>query len=297
MSTPCLLKANELKALLSQSDPTRPLMVLDTRFDLGQTEAGLQAFEQGHIPGARYVHLERELSGAKRIAPDTFRGRHPLPERASFAATVGGWGLTPAHRVVVTDAADAMFAARLWWMLRWLGHESVSVLDGGMLAWSQAAGPVEAGPNPPTHRNHPPYPPSPALEAVIEAEELQASLAQVRLIDARAPERYRGETEPLDTAAGHIPGAVNRFFKLNLASDGCFKPHDQLRAEFTALLEGEPPEGAKVVQQCGSGVTACHNLLAMRHAGLEAGRLYPGSWSEWCSNPLRPRATGECPGP
>jgi thiosulfate/3-mercaptopyruvate sulfurtransferase len=187
--------------------------------------------------------------------------------------------------VVVYDRQAAMYAVRAWWVLRWMGHADVAVLDGGLPAW-QAEGGTPGRDLPAAHPTGA-YPTLPPAFPTVDADQLQASLGQVLVIDARAPERYRGEVEPLDAVAGHIPGAVNRFFKDNLQPDGRFKPAEQLRAEFTPLLDGRP-----VVQQCGSGVTACHNLLAMEVAGLGTGTLYPGSWSEWSSDPSRPMARG-----
>jgi len=217
-------------------------------------------------------------------------GRHPLPPRAAFAATVSAWGLTPTRRVVVMDRQGAMYAARLWWMLRDLGHEQVQVLDGGVTAWTTAGGVLEAGDTSAAAATSP-YPLSASTLPRINADELQQRLPRVTLIDARAPERYRGEVEPLDAQAGHIPGARNRFFKDNLQADGRFKPAAQLQAEFDVLL-GALAAAPEVVHQCGSGVTACHNLLAASVAGRALGTLYPGSWSEWSADSARPVAKG-----
>lgn len=261
----------------------QPTVLLDCRFDLMRPEAGEAAYRQAHLPGAVYAHLERDLSGAK-----TGRnGRHPLPDRAAFAARAGSWGVRPGVQVVTYDAEGGPFAARAWWLLRWLGHDAVAVLDGGRAAWAGAGGALEAGPVTPDAA--PAYPaPADGAMPTIDAAELLARLGRVRLIDARSEERFRGEVEPLDPVAGHIPGATLRPFTANLQPDGRFKPADALRAEFDRLAAGP----GEVVHQCGSGVTACHNLLAMAHAGLDAGRLYPGSWSEWCADPARPIAVG-----
>jgi thiosulfate/3-mercaptopyruvate sulfurtransferase len=260
--------------------------VLDARFDLARPDAGAEAFLAGHLPGAQYVHLDRDLS-AKGEVPALCGGRHPLPTREHFAATVARLGITPTTPVVVCDAQSGMFAARVWWMLRWIGHTAVAVLDGGVAAWTAAGGALETGEAEPTAPAAA-YPLS--LEAgqrVITTDALQAQLGRVTLIDARAPERYRGDVEPLDPVAGHIPGALNRPFSANLAAGGRFQSPEVLRAAFLPLLgEGE------VVHQCGSGVTACHNLLAMDIAGLPAAALYAGSWSEWCSDGCRPVARG-----
>jgi thiosulfate/3-mercaptopyruvate sulfurtransferase len=279
-----LVDANELRARLA--DPHRPRL-LDCGFDLSDLPAGERAWAAGHLPGALYAHLERDLSGPTRDAAGRFHGRHPLPAREVFAATLGRWGIGPATPVVAYDAQGGPYAARAWWLLRWMGHADVAVLDGGRAAWQAAGGELEtdAAPVPAL----PPYPLHAAQPALYDAAALLAHLGRVRLVDARAGERFRGEVEPLDRAAGHIPGARNRFFKDNLDADGRFKAPVRLRAEWSALLAGESP----VVHYCGSGVTACHNLLAVAHAGLGEGLLYPGSWSEWSDDPARPQAQGE----
>lgn len=267
----------------------RSPLVFDCRFDLTQPSSGEGAYAEGHIPGALYLHLERHLS-AMPPAPALCGGRHPLPPREVFAATMSAQGLRPGRPVVVYDAAHGMYAARAWWMLRWLGHENVQVLDGGWAAWSAAGGDIEAGALVPTPSDTPyPLPDRPTMQT-IGVSELLAQLDQVTVIDARAPERYRGETEPLDPVAGHIPGALNHPFSTNLQPDGRFLDATTLRSRFDALLGGAPAR--PVVQQCGSGVTACHNLLAMAVAGWGDTCLYPGSWSEWCSDPARPVARG-----
>lgn len=275
------------EVLSSMLDAGQAVVIIDAGFDLADTAAGERACRQAHLPGARYVHLERDLS-----APPTGRnGRHPLPELAVFAATAGRLGITPETQVVVYDRQASMFAARVWWMLRWLGHAPVAVLDGGWSSWQAIGGAVESG----ADRAQPQAAysmadtPSP-LAATIGGDSLLARLGQLALIDARAPERFRGDVEPLDAQAGHIPSACNRFFKDNLNAQGRFKPAAVLRAEFLTLLASQP--AGDVVNQCGSGVTACHNLLAMAVAGLEGSLLYPGSWSEWSSNPHRPIARG-----
>lgn len=273
-----LISVPELQSLLAGSAPT---VLLDCGFDLADTAAGERAYAASHLPGARYVHLDRDLSSAK-----TGRnGRHPLPRFDEWAARVGRLGITPGVQVVCYDGQGGVYAARAWWMLRWLGHAQVAVLDGGRDAWRASGGALVDAAGPSTVA--PPYPAAHPAMRTIDADGLQRRLAEVTLLDARAPERYRGEVEPLDPVAGHIPGARCRFFKDNLGADGRFKPAAQLRLEFAAF-------GAEqaVVHQCGSGVTACHNLLAMAHAGLEPGALYPGSWSEWCSDPARPVAKG-----
>jgi len=259
--------------------------VVDVRHDLMQPDAGLVAWRSGHIPGAIHLDLDSDLSG-----PKTGRnGRHPLPDPSVLAHRLGATGIGNSDHVVVYDDAGGGFAARLWWMLGWLGHDAVSVLDGGWSAWMRAGLPVSTdlpAPSPTTFVAGKPRP------WTVDASILAAGLADggMLLVDARAPERFRGEVEPIDPVAGHIPGACNRFMRDNLDSAGCFKPSQVLRAEFETLLDGRPV--SELVCQCGSGVTACHNLLALSVAGLTGARLYPGSWSEWCSDPSRPVATG-----
>ncbi len=271
------------EALLKLRAAGNPLVLLDCGFDLGDPQAGARAYETAHLPGAQYAHLDHDLSGEK-----TGRnGRHPLPPREAFAARAGRWGVAPGVQVVAYDDQAMPYAARAWWLLRWLGHEAVAVLDGGRGAWARAGGTLVGTPALPTAR--PPYPAGAPAMPVIEAPALLAALDGVCLLDARSAERYRGDVEPLDPVAGHIPGARLRFFKDNLGAEGCFKPAAQLRQEFAAV---GAEAGRAVVQQCGSGVTACHNLLAMAHAGLGTTTLYAGSWSEWCSDPSRPVARG-----
>jgi thiosulfate/3-mercaptopyruvate sulfurtransferase len=268
--------------LAAHAAGARPLLV-DCSFDLADPGAGERAFAQAHLPGAVYAHLDRDLAGAR-----TGRnGRHPLPARADWAATLARLGATPERAVVVYDAQGGMYAARAWWMLRWVGHAAASVLDGGLGAWKSAGGALESGAAAPVAAASA-YAPGVTSVATVDADALFKSLGRVTLLDARAVERYRGEVEPLDPRAGHIPGARSRFFKDNLAADGRFRPAAELRAAFEAF--GAAP--AQVVHQCGSGVTACHNLLAMEVAGLPGSALYPGSWSDWSADPARPVALG-----
>lgn len=261
--------------LRSLHDP----LIIEVSFDLADTDAGERAYAAGHIPGAFYLHLDRDLCGDKTGPDGAFRGRHPLPARDTFAALLRRLGLRAGRQVVAYDRQGGPYAAHLWWMLRWMGHAEVAVLDG---AWD---GELTTGQPTATPSD---WQPGEPLVGQVDAATLLRRLGRVRLIDARAAERFRGEVEPLDKAAGHIPGASNRFFKDNLGPDGRFKPAEQLRAEFAALIA--PFGAAEVVQQCGSGVTACHNLLAMAHAGLGDSLLYPGSWSEWSADPARPIA-------
>jgi thiosulfate/3-mercaptopyruvate sulfurtransferase len=265
----------------------RPPLLLDCGFDLADTDAGRRAWQAAHLPGALYVHLDDDLAGAKEDGAGNFRGRHPLPERAAFAARLGALGIGAATPVVAYDAQGGPYAARLWWLLRWMGHDDVAVLDGGVAAWQAAGGAMSSEQGPPTPAAQP-YPLRPPAIPTLDAAAVRSGLGRLRLVDARAPERFRGEVEPLDRAPGHIPGAINRFFKDNLQADGRFKSAATLRAEWLPLLAA----GDDAVHSCGSGVTACHNLLAVAHAGLGDGTLYPGSWSEWSSDPARPQALG-----
>jgi thiosulfate/3-mercaptopyruvate sulfurtransferase len=276
-----LISTEDLANRLGSPD----LVVCDVRHDLQKPdEWGEAAYRAGHVPGAVFVHLDRDLS-----APKTGRnGRHPLPTPEAAAALFGRLGIGAGKEVVAYDQGPGMYAARMWWMLRWLGFESAAVLDGGFAKWKaegRATATDIAQPAPATFAIR-------RVTPTVSATGVAASLARraLVLVDARAPERFRGETEPLDPVAGHIPGARNRPFTQNLDADGTFKAPAFLRAEFNALLDGTSHE--LVVHHCGSGVTACHNLLAMEIAGLGETRLYPGSWSEWCSDPARPIEVG-----
>ncbi len=271
-----LISAAELAALLKQANSD--VLVLDCRFSLAAPQAGQQAYAQGHVPGAVYANLDADLSGPK----TGLNGRHPLPTPEAWLATLRGWGLQAGTEVIAYDDAGGMFAARAWWMLRWMGHPAVRVLDGGWVAWQAQGGAVsdEVPSRSPSQIQL-----TPRDEHLARIDFVQTHLGNrgaMQLVDARAPDRFRGENETLDPVGGHIPGAINRFFQLNLGADGRFKPAQVLRDEFTALLGSQPVDTA--VHQCGSGVTACHNLLAMTHAGLEGSRLYAGSWSEWCAD-------------
>ncbi len=262
-------------------------IVFDCRHDLARPNAGREAYLKSHLPGARFMHLDEDLS-----APVSGRnGRHPLPEPATFAAKLGAAGVGPDAQVVAYDDQGGTSAARLWWMLRWLGHDAVAVLDGGLGKWLRESRPVTAELPRVVPARFAPRPRPHAVDVGFVAAHLGD--AGVRLVDARSAERYRGEAEPIDPVAGHIPGAVNRFVRENLGPGGAFKPAVELRSEWQALLAGVAAEG--VVHACGSGVAACHNLLAMEIAGLSGSRLYPGSWSEWCADPRRPVATGAAP--
>ena len=261
-------------------------VVLDARFDLAAPASGEARYREGHIAGARYLSLDAHLSGEK----SGTNGRHPLPSPDVAAARFAALGIGPDTQVVIYDADMGMFAARGWWMLRWLGHRAVAVLDGGLAAWQRAGLPVTTIEGT--------WAPAPFVARVaddwrVPASDVQAHLGEAAriLVDARANDRFRGENETIDPVGGHIPGAVNRFFQLNLTAEKTFKSPEALKAEWMPLVQGT--DAARVVMYCGSGVTACHNLLALEHAGLPGARLFPGSWSEWCASPERPRATGE----
>jgi len=265
-------------------------LVIDCRHDLANPDAGAQAYGTGHIPGARFAHLDKILSGPKTGADGKFKGRHPLPERQAFIDAMQELGVGKGTQVIAYDAHGGMFAARLWWLLRWVGHVQVAVLDGGLPAWQAQGGELSTETPAPARGDLQEQPP---LVTTIDVGDVVANLGSKTLtvVDARAADRYRGENETLDAVGGHIPGAKNRFFKDNLSADGRFKSADALRAEWNALIDS--PQAA--VMQCGSGVTACHNLLALEVAGLPGARLYPGSWSEWSSDSSRPVATGAQP--
>jgi thiosulfate/3-mercaptopyruvate sulfurtransferase len=255
--------------------------VFDCRHELAQPEAGAQQYLEGHIPGALYAHLDRDLS-----APTTgTNGRHPLPEPKTFVAWLGRQGLQPTDQVVCYDGGSGAMASRLWWMLRWVGHEAVAVLDGGLAKWRQEQRPLtaEVAQFAPTA-----YPGRARSSMVAYLSLVEKKLKRAALLDARSPVRYRGEQEPIDPVAGRIPGAKNRFSNDNLSPAGTFKDAAQLRAEFDAILAGR--NTADVIHYCGSGVAACHNALAMEIAGLPGSRVYPGSWSEWSRDPARPIA-------
>ncbi len=263
-------------------------VVVDCRFTLTNPAAGRAAYSRSHIPGARYADLDRDL--ARQPGPSD--GRHPLPSREVVAALLGSWGVGSESTVVAYDEGSGALAARLWWMLRWLGHSQSLVLDGGFAAWEAAQLPVEA--DAPRWEATRYEARETAGETVVSVDEIPGIIASGGLlVDVRAAARYRGEQEPIDPVAGHVPGAVNRPFSENVTAAGQFREATQLRKELEALLAGRDP--GDVVAMCGSGVTACHLLLAMAVAGLEGGRLYAGSWSEWIRDPRRPIQTGAKP--
>ena len=257
------------------------LRIVDVRFALMDPPAGRKAYEASHLPDAIHADLNRDLSDLSRVG----EGRHPLPDAGAFAGKLGEWGIAPHHQVVAYDAGDgSMAAARLWWMLKLLGHERVAVLDGGLAAWRAQGLPETDSASEPIPEL--PYPASFDASRIATADEVRSRLDEATgwLLDARAGERFRGEVEPIDPVAGHVPGAVNRPVADNLEA-GRFKSRQQLLAEIAPLMASHDPH--EVVLMCGSGVTACHLLLALEHAGLQGARVYAGSWSGWISDPSR----------
>ena len=284
MTTRTLIRAEELAALLGDER----LRLFDCRFDLARPGYGREAHAAAHLPGAVFADLNADLAGP--VTPAS--GRHPLPEPTEFEARLRAWGVNADSRVVAYDDGNGAYAARLWWMLRWLGHDDVTVLDGGMRRWLQLGLPLSKDVPAPAPGNFIARL-RPGMAVSASAVLAAAPDPSARILDARAPERYRGEVEPIDAVAGHIPGARNHPFGMSLDGQGRFLPPRSLRDALTASLDGVPPESAIVY--CGSGVTACHVLLALEHAGLPGARLYPGSWSEWSRDPSRPVATGAMP--
>lgn len=257
--------------------------VFDCRHDLAKPDWGAEQYAMAHIPGALFAHLDRDLSAPK----NGRNGRHPLPEPAVFAAWLGRQGVKPEDQVVCYDAGDGVIAARLWWMLRWMGHEAVAVLDGGLAKWTSEGRSVNGEVRQYAQTE---YAVAPHSELPVDAAFVESGRGRVLLVDARSAVRFRGEKEPIDPVAGRIPGAINHYCMDNLTSERRFKGAGDLRAEYSALLAGRAPQ--EVVHYCGSGVSACHNALAMEIAGLSGSRLYAGSWSEWIADPRRPREKG-----
>lgn len=273
-----LIEASELKQWLDRGDD---FLLFDCRFDLVDSEAGYKSYLEGHIPGAIYVHSDKDLATTK----NGKNGRHPLPSIIQWQKTYADLGITPYKKVVIYDNQGSMFAVRLWWMLHAVGQKNIYLLNGGYPSWLAANYPSEKqeslrkpGAETALH----------AYQDLVLVDEVVENLskAQFTILDARANDRFHGQNETLDPVGGHIPGAVNRFFKDNLEANGKFKPLDTLKKEFTSLLEDIPSE--KVVHQCGSGITACHNLFTMELIGLKGSSVYAGSWSEWCADPKRP---------
>lgn len=262
--------------------------IIDCSHELSNRNTGPSVYAEGHIPGAHFLHVDDDLASP----PTGSNGRHPLPTPEAFAARLAALGLRDGQQVVAYDRSQGTYAARLWWMLRWVGHDAVAVLDGGWQAWLADGGTVAADVPVQKPGN---FQRGASTVGAVDAAAVHANLSSGErlVVDARSLERYAGEVEPLDPVGGHIPGAACRFFGNNLTPDGRFKPADALRAEFETLLDGRRPQD--LIHQCGSGVSACHNLLAMAHAGLDGALLYPGSWSEWCADPTRPVARGRNP--
>jgi thiosulfate/3-mercaptopyruvate sulfurtransferase len=304
-----LISASQLKSLMAERlskteaevEPDRPLLIFDCSFELMQAQAGDAQFQNSCIRGALRADLDRHLSA--KGYPNTLPhngGRHPLPDLHAFVGWLAACGLTPDTQVVVYDRQGANYCGRLWWMLKWVGHEAVALLDGGLQAWTAIGGTVSAGSLSRSNLTQQPFIDPrlltrPSLTKVCTSSTIEHALQaqgtpKLSLLDARPAARFRGEHEPLDPVAGHIPGALNRPFQHNFTSEGFFKPAEVLRKEFIELLQGRDP--ASVVHHCGSGVSANPNLLAMEIAGLGRTALYPGSWSEWCSDPARPVAKG-----
>jgi thiosulfate/3-mercaptopyruvate sulfurtransferase len=291
-----LISAEELKALQAGG---APLMVFDCSFDLMNTAAGEEQYRAAHIPGAVYAHLDTALSdqgvvdaaGKHHPHPDAASGgRHPLPSREKFAMWLSSVGFANDMQAVVYDRSGGSYCGRLWWMLKWLGHDAVAILDGGLKAWQAAGGEVTDRAEPSHFQSN--FELRAPLRALVSTADVLGSLGKRTrtVVDARAAPRYRGEVEPLDPVAGHIPGALNRPFAENFDADGRFKQPAQLKADFEKVLGGRDP--ATVVHHCGSGVTSVPNLVAMELAGFAPTALYAGSWSEWCSDPKRPVEKG-----
>lgn len=272
-----LISTGELAEHLSD----RAYVVVDCRFDLADVGRGEREYEARHIPGAGYAHLDRDLSGTKTGA----NGRHPLPDPHLLSHAFGRLGIGGGVQVVAYDQDTGMYASRLWWLLRWLGHDAAAVLDGGFAKWIAEGRETTAGRE---RRQERRFAGRPRGDMTLEASDIAQVVRNPdwRLLDARAPERFRGDVEPIDSVAGHIPGAANHFYQSNLAHSGTFKSSDDLRAGLRDSAGDVPVD--HIVCYCGSGVTACHNLLALEHAGLQGAKLYPGSWSEWSSDPTRP---------
>ena len=277
-----LIAATTLRQNLSRSD----WVVFDCRHDLADSRRGARVYREGHLPGAYFASVETELSGLKTGA----NGRHPLPDAAAFAAFLNAHGVTAETQIVAYDDVGGQYAARLWWLARWLGLTRVAVLDGGLPKWIADGNPLSV--EMPTPRPTGGVIARPDATMVRSAADVRAGTENASrcIVDARAPERFRGEVEPIDLVAGHIPTALNRFFKSNLRADLTMRAPAELRREFAAMLGGWRPD--QVIHQCGSGVTACVNVLAMEHAGLGGSALYVGSWSEWIADPARPIARG-----
>ncbi len=288
MNHELLISPEQLQKLLEDKAPVR---IFDCTFDLADAAVGHRQYQESHIPGAVYAHLDTALSD--KHGTGVSGGRHPLPTREKFAAWLSSVGLANNMQAVVYDRNGANYCGRLWWMLKWAGHKNVAVLDGGLQAWTAAGRTVASGDEPAHFQSN--FALAPELATLVATKTVADNMGRPvqTLIDARGAPRFRGEVEPLDPVAGHIPGALNRPFGQNIGPDGKFKPAADLKAEFETLLAGRDP--STVVHHCGSGVSAVPNILAMQIAGLaDASQtgLYAGSWSDWCSDPSRPVAQG-----
>jgi thiosulfate/3-mercaptopyruvate sulfurtransferase len=283
MAFTLLIDASELSPHMEKEN----WAVVDCRFSLDDTERGLRDYMKAHIPGAVYAHMDRDLSGEK-IPGKT--GRHPLPEISSLAETLSAWGIDSATQVVVYDDSTGGMAGRLWWLLNWMGHRNVAVLNGGWQAWNQSKLPVRSGRESRAPKRFEPHEIQGAYVTAGQVEDFRNDPRYV-ILDARSGPRFRGEVEPIDSVAGHIPGAVSAPYEENLTSEGKFLDPEILRRRFEKLTKSVPPEN--VICYCGSGVTAAHNIMAIAYAGLGLARLYAGSWSEWITDPSRPVAAGE----
>jgi thiosulfate/3-mercaptopyruvate sulfurtransferase len=277
-----LIEPSELAAHITDKD----WAVLDCRFELGRPEWGASAYAEGHIPNAVYAHLDRDLSSP--VTPTS--GRHPLPLVEAFAATLGHWGIDENVQVVAYDQSNGAYASRLWWLLRWVGHIRVAVLNGGFAAWQQTGAPVSKQPGVRQPRRFTPDRAQTGVVSTVELEKLRAAgqlaKGERTLIDARSADRFAGQNEVIDPVAGHVPGASNHPFAHNLDAQGRFLPPQVLRSKWLETLRGQA--SATAIAMCGSGVTACHNLLALEVAGLPGAQLYAGSWSEWIRDAVRP---------
>jgi len=278
----CTVDVTEFREHIDDPD----WVLIDCRFNLQKPAAGRRAWEAGHIPGAQYADLDRDLAAP--VSPDGTGGRHPLPDPNQFAETAKNWGINPATTVIAYDDIGNAVAARLWWLLRWLGHKRVAVLDGGLHGWIENGGELTVEPRMPARGT---FAANPGAQPVIDVAQVQADLEHDKLVllDARAADRFAGRHEPIDHHAGHVPGAVNAPFNDNLDADKCLRPAEELQAYYRALIADRPMES--VACMCGSGVTACHTLLALEAAGMRGAALYVGSWSDWISSGKRPEAS------
>jgi thiosulfate/3-mercaptopyruvate sulfurtransferase len=276
-------------AVLDKNIDDPAFAIVDCRYKLDDGGWGEREYAAAHIPGAVFADLGRDLAGPKTGT----NGRHPLPDPHALAERFSDFGITSGVQVVAYDQANGMFASRLWWLLRWLGHDAAAVLDGGLAKWVAEGRPTRSGAEQRARREFGGSA-RPAMTVGVDQVASHLGAPEWRLVDARAPERYRGETEPLDRTPGHIPGAANHFYQWNLDGQGLFQTPEALRTSLERSLGDVPTD--QIVCYCGSGVSACHNLLALEHAGMHGAKLYPGSWSEWSSDPSRPVAKGEAPG-